>query len=96
MEKDGKSFLTSVGTRDWTVWVHDEKGEHQMTSEGDAAVGTLSSDGTKLFYLKRIGQSEEVELWSTELRSGRSERVVPGYGIESGLDSKNYAITRDG
>jgi Tol biopolymer transport system component/predicted Ser/Thr protein kinase len=96
MEKDGKSFLTSVGTRDWTVWLHDEKGEHQITSEGDAGWGAFSSDGTKLFYLKRIEQSGEVELWSIELGSGRSERVVPGYGIESGFDSRNYAITRDG
>jgi len=56
MERDGRSLLTSVGTQDRTVWIHDQKGEHQMSSEGDAFSTTFSEDGTKLFYLKRAGR----------------------------------------
>ena len=96
MEKDGKSLLTSVGTYDSTLWVHDSSGERQTSAEGNTEAGTFTADGKRLFYLKRSGQEENTELWSTELEAGTSERVVPGYGVESGLDTKNYAISGDG
>src|SRR5579863_7264855 len=62
MAPDGRSLLTSVGTEYWTIWIHDGKGEHQMSSEGDAFSTTFSRDGSKLFYLKRAGQQEIAEL----------------------------------
>jgi eukaryotic-like serine/threonine-protein kinase len=98
MARDGRSFLTSVGTQYWTIWIHDAKGEHQMSSEGDAFTTTFSRDGTKLFYLKRAGQNDDAELWSTELTSGRSDRVLPGYGIDATLSDyfASYAVTQDG
>jgi eukaryotic-like serine/threonine-protein kinase len=97
MERDGRSLLTSVGTQDRTVWIHDQKGEHQMSSEGDAFSTRFSEDGTKLFYLKSAGQNDITELWSTDLTSGRSERVVPGYGIDATLPGSfaSYAVTKD-
>ena len=91
MERDGRSFLTSVGTRGWTIWTHDEKGDHQMSPEGQTFSATFSQDGTKLFYLKSVGESDVAELWSTELATGRSDRVVPGYAIGGG-----YAVANDG
>jgi eukaryotic-like serine/threonine-protein kinase len=98
MAQDGHSFLTSVGTRDWTIWIHDGKGEHQMSSEGDVFSTAFSRDGTKLFYLKRAGQNAAPELWSTELSSGRSDRVVPGYGIDQTFPDyyASYAVAQDG
>jgi serine/threonine protein kinase/Tol biopolymer transport system component len=98
MARDGRSFLTSVGTRYWTIWIHDAKGEHQMSSEGDVFATTFSRDGAKLFYLKRSGQSEAAELWSTELTTGKSDRVVPGYGIDSAFEDyyASYDVTEDG
>ena len=96
MEKGGASFLTSVGTFGSTLWIHDSSGEKQVSAEGDTAVGTFTADGKKLFYLKRSGPEGKTELWSTELGSGKSERVIPGYEVESGFDTKNYAISRDG
>ena len=96
MARDGKSFLTSVGIRDSTVWIHDKKGEHQISSEGDAVWGTFSSDEKKFFYIQSLGQSEEAELWSTDLASGQSERVLPGYGMVPGFAASNFAITKDG
>jgi eukaryotic-like serine/threonine-protein kinase len=35
MAPDGKSLITSVGTHDHTAWLHDEDGDHQVSSEGD-------------------------------------------------------------
>src|SRR5579862_1957028 len=98
MARDGKSFLTSVGTKYLTIWIHDAKGEHQMSSEGDALSATFSMDGTKLFYLKRAAQNDVAELWSIDLMSGRSDRVVPGYEIEETLGGyyASYAVTQDG
>lgn len=95
---DGRSFLTSVGTQYRTIWLHDAKGEHQMSSEGDAFSPTFSRDGTKLFYLKRAGQNDAAELWSIELTSGRSDRVLPGYGIDPTFANyyASYAVTQDG
>jgi eukaryotic-like serine/threonine-protein kinase len=96
--RDGRSFLTSVGTQYSTIWIHDAKGEHQMSSEGDVFTTRFSSDGTRLFYLKRAGQDDAPELWSTELTSGRSDRVVPGYGIDATFPNydMSYAVTQDG
>ena len=37
MAPDGKSLITSVGSQDRTVWLHDKDGEHQITNEGDAS-----------------------------------------------------------
>ena len=96
MERDGRSFLTSVGTQDWTIWIHDAKGERQMSSEGDASSTTFSTDGSKLFYLKRAGANDVAELWSTELASGRSERVVPGYGVDGDWNWPLYDVAKDG
>lgn len=93
--QDGRSFLTSVGTQDSTVWIHDESGEHQMSSEGNAFEGTFSSDGKTFFYLKTSGASDEAELWRTDLSTGRSDRVIPGYQVHIHYRLGAYAISRD-
>jgi serine/threonine protein kinase/Tol biopolymer transport system component len=95
MKKDGKSLLTSVGTTDATLWIKDEKGEHQVSAEGNTLAGTFSADQKHFFYLKG-GAEGKLELWSMDLGSGRSEPVVLGYVVEHGVDTKNYAVARDG
>ena len=87
---DGKSFLTSVGTTDSTVWIHDAKGEQQISSEGMAGAPTFSPDGKRLYYLMSSGIGRATELWVHELESAKSERVVPGYSIDQ------YSVSRDG
>jgi serine/threonine protein kinase len=96
MTNDGKSFITSVGTKDATVWIHDQKGDHQLSSEGSAFYTTFSKNRTQLYYLKRSGQERKAELWRTEISTGQSERLLPGYDAEIGMESKNYAISADG
>jgi hypothetical protein len=69
-----------------------------MLSEGDAFATTISSDGTKLFYLKRSDQNDLAELWSMELATGTSDRLLPGYGIDAIFRDYwgSYAVTADG
>jgi eukaryotic-like serine/threonine-protein kinase len=95
MAADGRSLITSVGTSDSSIWIHDKKGERQLSSEGNASRTTLSSDGSRLYYLKRSGGSGSAELWRKDLKSGQDERLVPGYGVDSSVDVKNYSISKD-
>jgi Tol biopolymer transport system component/predicted Ser/Thr protein kinase len=95
MAGDGKSFITSVGTQELTVWIHDQKGDHQLSSEGSAFHTTFSNDHKHLYYLKRSGAAGVAELWRSELTSGQSERMLPGYEIEVGTESMNYGVSPD-
>jgi serine/threonine protein kinase len=93
---DGASLLASVGSSQQSVWLHDDRGERALSTEGYAFIPRLpaalvqpfSADGNTLFYLARRGGVRSVgpfersgELWRTDLESGRSEVVVPGFDI---------------
>ncbi|MGB0036823.1 MAG: protein kinase, partial [Candidatus Acidiferrales bacterium] len=90
MAPDGKSFLTSVGSSDTTVLIHDAEGDHQISSEGSAGAPSFSFDGKSLYYLMASGRAPAAELWVRELSSGKTDKVLPGYSIDS------YSISRDG
>ncbi len=90
---DDRMLVTSAGIRESTVWVHDAKGDRQMSGEGFAVVPGLgfvgggnirsvfSPDGKKLFYLLLEEGSRawnSGELWAVDLDSGASEAVLPG------------------
>ena len=51
LSPDGESLLTSVGTEDDTIWLHDGQGDHQLSSEGSASAATISWDKSKIYYL---------------------------------------------
>jgi eukaryotic-like serine/threonine-protein kinase len=92
---DGRSFVTSVGMQQSTVWVHDRKGERQLSFEGYATDPSLSPDGTRVYYLRSssegsVGVPPSAELWAADVFAGRSERVLPGFSITS------YEVSRDG
>jgi eukaryotic-like serine/threonine-protein kinase len=90
MAPDGKSFVTSVGSQDSTVWMHDKDGDHQVSSEGNALAPSFSADGKSLYFLIANGQSRGYELWGKDLASGKTETLLPGYSLSS------YSISRDG
>jgi serine/threonine protein kinase/Tol biopolymer transport system component len=90
MAADGKSIVTSVGSQDSTVWLHDKDGDHQISSEGNAAEPSFSWDGKSLYYLMANGQTPGYELWVKDLIGGKEERILPGYSMES------YSVSRDG
>jgi Tol biopolymer transport system component len=90
---DGRSFATSVGESQSTVWVHDSRGERQITSEGFAYLPSFSADGKRLYYLQRSPAGRRFvsgELWVTELESGKRERLLADFMME------HYDVSRDG
>jgi eukaryotic-like serine/threonine-protein kinase len=75
---DGASLVTAVGQQRSAIWIHDEKGERQVTTEGVTVSPQLSLDGRRLYYLLRQSSttSSSFELRSMELSSGRSDRLI--------------------
>ena len=94
---DGRSLVTSVGTRRSAIWIHDAAGERAISSEGYAAAPRLSRDGTRVFYLlvrdwwlsARGWVASSAELRSVDLASGKSDSVLPGVSVT------DYDISRD-
>lgn len=84
LSPDGRSAITSVGVYETTIWIHDEKGERQISGEGSAVLPIFSPDGSGVYYLSRPN------LWRTDLRSEQPERVLPGVAVN------DYALSRDG
>jgi len=83
---DGRSFISSVGSDERTVWVHDQQGDRQISSEGYAYDPDLSPDGNNLFYLVTRSSSDTErggELSASDLRSGQASKVLPGIAVLS-------------
>jgi Tol biopolymer transport system component len=89
MAADGKSLITSVGSQDSTVWLHDKGGDHQISSEGNAGAPRFSSDGNSLYFLMANGQTPGTELWLRKLTAEKAEKVLPGYSMET------FSVSRD-
>lgn len=90
---DGKSFVTSVGESQSTLWVHDLKGDRQITFEGYAYLPSFSEDLKQLYYLQRAranGRFVSGELWETDLTTGKKQRLLPDFLME------HYNISPDG
>jgi eukaryotic-like serine/threonine-protein kinase len=98
MAPDGRSLVTSVGTTQSAVWVHDSRGDREVSSEGSSFLTahgtTFSPDGRKLYYLIQRGTSRAFfgagDLWVAEIGLGRNEVVLPGFSIT------DYTISLDG
>jgi eukaryotic-like serine/threonine-protein kinase len=91
---DGKSFITTAGTQQSAIWLHDDNtGEKQITSEGSSFFPTLSPDGKKVYSLRRVSGSHSYfsgELWVSDVATGTSERPFPG------LVLTHFSISQDG
>src|SRR5205085_8993345 len=90
---DGRSCVTSIGTSQSTVWVHDSRGDRQMTSEGYAFLPSVSPDGKQLYYLVNGGGARHFAtggLWVADLESGQRQRLLPDFQIQ------HYTISSDG
>ncbi len=96
MANDGKSFITSVGTQELTVWFHDQHGDHQLSSEGSSFETMFSADRKYLYYLKRAARSGLAELWRADLATSQSEHLLPGYEAEVNTEGASYAVSPDG
>jgi serine/threonine protein kinase/Tol biopolymer transport system component len=91
---DGRSFVTSIGVDQNTIWVHDSRGERQVTSQGYAYQPKFSRDGKRLYYMLRSGASMQTwvrgALWVTDLESGARERLLSDFLMQ------DYSISPDG
>ena len=92
---DGDSLITAVGTAQSAVMLHDAQGERQISSEGYARSPAFSPDGKKVFYTvpERAPAGQPVngaQLFSVDLATGQSERVLAGALITG------YSISPDG
>jgi serine/threonine protein kinase/Tol biopolymer transport system component len=97
MAPDGKSLITSVGSEDYTAWLHDGKGDHQISSDGSTSSPIFSSDGKNLYFLKSNGRLHSEELWIEDLKTGKAENIVPDYPMEYHDESQaSYDVSHDG
>jgi Tol biopolymer transport system component len=92
-DPDGRSLVTSVGETQSTIWMHDGRGDRQITAQGYAFTPALSADGKSLYYLQRSQANRRFvsgELWRTATESGRRERLLPDFLME------HYDVASDG
>jgi eukaryotic-like serine/threonine-protein kinase len=98
MAPDGGSFITAVGIRQSSVWLHDSRGDRQISLEGRAFQPKFTPDGKKLCY--RIVTGSSSELWVADLESNRTEPLLPGIpvGFSPGPSfwTPGYDIAPDG
>ena len=90
---DGKSFVTSVGESQSTLWIHSAQGERQVTSEGYSYLPSFSGDQKRLYYLQRSKANSHFvsgELWETEIAGGQKQRLLPDFLME------HYDVSPDG
>jgi Tol biopolymer transport system component len=90
---NGRSFVTAIGTRQSTIWFHDEAGERQITSEGYGLSPTISHDGKRLYYLVRapaVGSFTSGALWVADLETGQRQRLLADFLMQS------YDVSADG
>jgi DNA-binding winged helix-turn-helix (wHTH) protein/Tol biopolymer transport system component len=88
---DGRSLITSIGTRQSAVWIHDARGDRPLSSQGEVphyettprfgSIPVFTQDGKWLFYQKSELRGTSTELWRADLSSEKSERVLPGISM---------------
>jgi Tol biopolymer transport system component len=85
---DGRSLITSIGTRQSAVWIHDARGDRPLSSQGyvshaewtggPGTIPVFSRDGKSLFYLRSESPGAPTELWRVDVASEKSEKALPG------------------
>jgi eukaryotic-like serine/threonine-protein kinase len=96
MAPDGRSLVSAVAVQNSSLWIHDSKGERQISLEGNGTNPKFTPDGKKLCYLivrefpNQFAWRNPGELRVGDLESGRSEPVLRGFPV---LD---YDISADG
>jgi len=86
---DGRFLITSVGTTQSAVWLHDRKGDHQLSSEGYSFDPALSADGNTLYFLQAGLAPNETRLLRVDARTGASQELV------SAVDVDDFSVSYD-
>jgi len=93
---DGRSFVTAVTLSNVSIWLHDARGERQISPlDGIAVNPKFTSDGRRLCYaiVKEAPtpySTQPGEVWVADLESGRSVSLVPGF------QASDYDVSADG
>jgi Tol biopolymer transport system component len=97
MATDGRSFVTAVALQNTSLWIHDSRGERQVSLEANAADAKFTPDGKKLLFRIVKEAPNEFdwyrdlgELRVADLESGRSDPLVRGF------QALDYDISADG
>jgi hypothetical protein len=75
------------------LWIHDSRGDRQITSEGYSFWPSISPDGKKLYYLVRTGGTETFikgGLWVANLETGQRQRLLSDFHMG------RYTLSPDG
>ncbi|HXW08579.1 MAG TPA: protein kinase [Vicinamibacterales bacterium] len=92
-DPDGRSFVTSVGDSQSTIWIQDAHGARQVTSQGYAFMPAFAEDGRSLYYLQRSQANRRFvsgELWVIDIDTGRRGRLLSDFLME------HFSVARDG
>ena len=93
---DGRSIVTAIGQRQSAIWIHDEKGERALSSEGFAFDPRLSADGRRVYFLLRpSADSATSELRSIDLATGKESRLVQSIVREHETHHLQYDVSVD-
>ena len=98
MAPDGLSFITSVGSRQSSVWVNNSNTKRQVSFEGFSFDPKITPDGKRLCYRILRGAlptSDPSELHLVDLDSGRDEPLLPGFAVV-GTPRHTYDVSPDG
>ncbi len=106
VEPDGRALITSVGVHESSLWIHDERGDRPLSSEGEVVSWTsppaFNPDASIIYYLLRRAENSDAELWRTVVDSGKSDAIFPGISMidfDISPDGKQVVYTtaaRDG
>jgi serine/threonine protein kinase len=90
---DGRSIVTAIGPQRSAVWIHDDRGDRPVTTEGVAFAPQLSLDGRRVYYTLRFLRPNALEsfteLRSQEMSSGKTDRPLPDLSVTQ------YVVSRD-
>ena len=98
MAADGHSFITALGVRQSSVWVHDAGGDRQVSLEGYSFDPELLPDGKRVcFRISKgaVSASEPSELRVVDMNSGTNQSLLPGVAVV-GPSGHAYDLSQDG
>jgi hypothetical protein len=95
VDQDGHSVITGMGVHESALWLHDDRGERSLSSEGEI-VNTVSpplfTAGDQFLYYLTLHQATDSgpELWRLSVATGNTEPVLPG------VQMTEYDVSPDG
>jgi dipeptidyl aminopeptidase/acylaminoacyl peptidase len=98
---DGHSLLTSIGTRQDVLWLHDAAGARALTTEDNASSPWLSTDARRIYFLSANNSVAGVKLTRLDIETGSRAIALPEFNVtEYDIDPEEQQVVfttlRDG